>query len=507
MRHHRFGIWCIRMLSLWGIAQPGAIHAQVNSWSNPQSGSWNWGGTTNWSLNAAPAINQTAIFITNLVSGPTGGHFRTINIDSTTSASTLTITNLTVSAPGTGFSFGSHNTLVVSNNAGTPLRIIRILTIANGGNIFVTNSTLQVDALSGGFVSDDGILTLDTGSLITTNTTAYVGDAATGQVTVSDGTWLAGAMVVGSSSGASGALFLGGGTITLSSSLVIGASGTGLVSVTGGQLNTTNEIFVGEDAVGQVTVSNGTWLAGDVYLGLGVASQGTVIIAAGNVSPMFSLEIGYGTGSTGTLWLTGGLLNATNETSIGWSGVGQMTVSNGTWTANNVYVANQFGSGGTLTVAGGTTNLMANLQVAASPSTTGTVWLTGGQLKVTNEVFIGESSVGQMTVSNGNWLAGLVGVGNGLGSSGTLSILGGSSTLSSSLEIAHSSGTARRGMVDGRTTERDQRNCRWPKWHRADDRIQRYLDGGRGGCRREFVARDVDHRGRHEHVLVAGGQH
>ena len=180
-----------------------------------------------------------------------------------------------------------------------------------------------------------------------------IGDGAAGLATVSDGTWLAGGMTVGSSSGAFGTLDLDGGTITLSSSLVIGASGLGLVSLTGGQLNTPSETYVGEDNIGQVTVSNGTWVAGDVYLGLGVSSQGTVTIAAGSVSPMFSLEIGYGSGSTGTVWLTGGLLNATNETSVGYSAVGQMTVSNGTWTADNVYVGNQSGSQGTLTVARG----------------------------------------------------------------------------------------------------------------------------------------------------------
>jgi thrombospondin type 3 repeat protein len=442
MRHHRFEIWFVRMLLFWGMAQTGIIYAQVNSWNNSQSGTWEWGGTTNWSLNAAPALSQSAIFITNVVNGPLGGHFRTINIDATTPTSTLTISNLTLSAPGSGFTTGSHNTINLANNAGSnaPLNIIKTLFIANGGNLFITNSTLQLEGL--GFFSVDGILTLDTGTIITTNVGVNIGDQGIGSATISDGTWLGSDMEVGLGSGSSGALFINGGTVTLSDELLIGVNGVGAVTLSGGQLNETNDAYVGENNIGQMTVNSGIWVAGNVYMGNGPAAQGTLTIAGGTSNYLSNLEIGYGSLTTGTVWLTSGQLNVTNETSVGYGGIGQMTVSNGTWTANNVYIANQFISSlGTLTVAGGTNNL-SNLQITSFANTTGTVWLTGGQLNVTNQTIIGNHGIAQMTISNGIWLTGSVGVGDVVGSSGTLTIAGGTNTLSSSLEIALSGGAA-----------------------------------------------------------------
>jgi hypothetical protein len=451
MRHHRFGIWFVRMLLFWGMAELGTLHAQVNSWNNSQSGTWEWGGTTNWSLNAAPALNQSSTFITNsVVSGPLQTHFRTINIDSTTPASTLTISNLTLSAPGSGLITGSHSTINLANNTGstTPLHIIQTLYIGNDGNLFITNSTLQVDSV-GGFFSVDGMLTLNTGTIITTNAGVSVGDQGIGQATISDGTWLCSIMAVGLGSGSSGTLFINGGTVTLSDILLIGVNGVGTISLTGGQLNETNTSFVGENNIGQMTVSGGTWVAGNVYMGNGPSAQGTLTIAGGTSNFLSNLEIGYGSLTTGTVWLTDGQLSVTNETSVGYGGIGQMTVSNGTWTANNVYLANQFISSlGTLTVAGGTNNL-SNLQITSSANTTGTMWLTGGQLNVTNQTIIGNNGIAQMTVSNGIWLTSIVEIGHVLGSSGTLTIAGGTNTLSSSLEIALSTGSAGRLWLTG----------------------------------------------------------
>ena len=444
MRTIRNTIWVAGALLLLAAARVNDVQAQVNTWTNETSGSafkWETGG--NWSA-GAPSISQSFLYLTNSSTVSPNFRARVVNIDATTVGSfpsTMTISNLTVSAPGNGV-INDFNTLYLTN-AGTvtPLRILRNLSLSARGAIAITGSVLRVDGLNGGFLSDDGTVTLDTGTIITTNLTAYIGDGATGQFTVHSGTWLGSAAVVGSASGSSGVLAINGGSVTLSSSLEIGASGVGAIFLSGGQLNETNETYVGEDNLGQMTVSNGTWVAGNVYLGLLPASQGTVTIAGGTSTPMFGLEIGYGSGSTGSVWLTGGQLNATNETSIGWSGVGQMTVSNGTWAANNVYVGNQFSSLGTLTVAGGTNNLLSALQIAFESFTTGTVWMTGGQLTVTGATVVGENGAAQMTVSNGTWLTGAEDVGNGLGSSGTLTIAGGTNKLSSSLEIALSTGT------------------------------------------------------------------
>jgi hypothetical protein len=61
--------------------------------------------------------------------------------------------------------------------------------------------------------------------------------------------------------------------------------------------------------------------------------------------------------ATGAVWITGGQLTVTNDYCIiGNSGVGQMSISNGTVTAADVFVGNSSNptSSGTLTLAGGT---------------------------------------------------------------------------------------------------------------------------------------------------------
>ncbi len=445
MKANRDSIWITSALLLLAAARVNDIQAQVNTWTNETSGSafkWETGG--NWSA-GAPSISQSFIYLTNSSTVSPNFRVRVVNIDATTVGSfpsTMTISNLTVSAPGNG-AINDFNTLYLTN-AGTvtPLRILHTLTLSTRGTISITGSVLRVDGLNGGFVSDDGNLLLDSGTIISTNPAVYIGDSATGQFTVDSGTWLGSEVVLGNGIGSSGVLSIGGGTVTLSSSLLIGASGVGAILLTGGQLNETNETYVGEDSIGQMTVSNGTWVAGNVYLGLLPASQGTLTIAGGTNSPMFGLEIGYGTGSTGVVWLTGGELTATNETSVGYSGIGQMTVSNGIWNANNVYVGNQFSSLGTLTVAGGTNNLLSALQIAYESFTTGTVWLSGGQLSITGATIVGENGAAQMTVSNGLWQSATASVGEGLGSSGTLTIASGTNTLLSTFYIAHSTGNS-----------------------------------------------------------------
>src|SRR5437016_14557261 len=94
---------------------------------------------------------------------------------------------------------------------------------------------------------------------------------------------------------------------------------------------------------------------------------------------------------------------------------------------------------GALTVAGGTATFSGGLMVGEGLRATGSVFITGGQLVVTNQnMVIGSYGVGQMTVSNGLLLAQAMNIGNSTGpattngvvvtqggSVGTLTIAGG----------------------------------------------------------------------------------
>src|SRR5438552_13042966 len=189
-----------------------AVLAQTNIWVSGTDGKWET--PANWSLGAPSASHY--VFITNAGT-------KIATIDGTTSGSfpeTMTITNLTISAPG-----GAVNTLVLTN-AGTtfPLRLFSTdvssvdhfgLKVSTGGAITVDNSSLAAynDAFIGGF-NDRGTITVNSGLL------HFAGDVAKF-----------------GGFGGTGTLNINGGTVLVDSFIYAGfAGGTGIVNVTGGTL-------------------------------------------------------------------------------------------------------------------------------------------------------------------------------------------------------------------------------------------------------------------------------
>ncbi len=297
----------------------------------------------------------------------------------------LTVSNEFTSLGGSGvghmiLSNGTWRGSVVSIQRGT-------LTVA-GGDHLVTGLRL-----GGGGGSPDGRVWLLGGSLAVTNTWDFPGPTNTatilglsgpGRITVSNGTFWAREMYVGTNTGTGGTLTIAGGTNRLTSILRVDAGGT--VWITDGQLIVTNATTtIGASGVGQMTVSNGTWRAADVTVGDAAGSRGTLAIAGGSNTLASVLKVGNAAGATGTVWMSGGQLIVTNaQTFVGITGVGQMTVSNGTWRAGEVDVAYDPGAQGTLTVAGGTNIVSFGLEVGIQGGATGAVWVSGGQLIVTN---------------------------------------------------------------------------------------------------------------------------
>lgn len=322
-----------------------------------------------------------------------------------------------------GFSFGSQGTL----------------TIAGGNNVISQIIYVGTEAEATGTVWLTG------GQLLITNNFAHIGEQGIGQMTVSNGTWLANNIHVGNAAGGVGTLNFAGGTTTFITSvlpsfpnfLIVGAqaNSTGTVWMTGGQLTTTNcTAVVSSNGVGALTVSNGTWLARDVFVGYRPGSQGTLTVAGGTNLLSFILDIGLNANATGAVWMSGGELivtNSGNGIAVGDSGVGQLTISNGVCQTPSVFVAYTSTAQGTLSVAGGSLIVgQQRLVVGNAPGATGTVWMTGGQLIATNsESEIGAAGVGRFTMSNGTWLAASVIVADFDNSEGTLSVGGGSASM------------------------------------------------------------------------------
>ena len=196
-----------------------------------------------------------------------------------------------------------------------------------------------------------------------------------------------------------------------------------------------------------------------------IEEGGLLVIAGGTNNLGFGGLVLNNSPAPASAWLTGGALIATNnesgfmDDSEPTNGVtifyGSLTQSNGvletvseTLGSTTAVLINDIeqtvAGNGTLTIAGGIhivglvggTHIagLGEVELAKVLNSTGTVWVTGGQLEM-DGVVIGLAGAGQMTMSNGNWQAVGVSVGAASGGNGTLTVAGGTSAVSSNLTI------------------------------------------------------------------------
>lgn len=437
--------WLILVLAIASIPVVG--QAQTNSWISPTRGYWD--DYNEWSMGVSPSTNgQSVILVTNDAS-------KTVTIDSVTAGvipGIMTVSNLVLAAPT-----GSTNTLVLSEvGTNKPLRILSTFTIANGGALYLTNSALVVDGSSNDAFSADGIIVMDGNSrimvspalylglesnavggavlrggqlLLTNSAPSAVGVDGVGQMIVSNGLLQSssGFFFVGSWIGSQGSLIIAARNCVLAPycRLVVGmeTGAVGMVSVTGGNLIVTNSFItlVGGDGAGELDLLGGTNMLGPLEVGGNPGSQGTMTIAGGSNTFLAGVMIGESINATGTVWMTGGQVLATNLTTCvaDW-GYGVVTVSNGAWLGSTMLVGlrsvtlktNQYGqvlvpsssSYGTVNVNGGSMTLLTKLVIGNCTSGgVGVVNVAGGNLYVTNathNAFIDVRS-GQLNLSGG----------------------------------------------------------------------------------------------------------
>jgi hypothetical protein len=357
--------------------------AGTNVWINPLSDKWET--APNWSQ-GFPNSAQAGLLVTN----PTS---TTITIDATTAASNavnqcLTVGNLTIFSPA-----GATNTLSLASSGPTnPLHVVNSLIVTNGGAISITNAALQV----GGTLGIDGSLLLQPN-----------GTAALGTLTVAANPSSAGTFTL-----------TGGSMISSNTWFGAGSNSSASVWLTGGSFTATNRVtyalVIGGSGNAQITVSNGATLnTYTTQLANGAGSTGTLTVAGGSVT-MTGLTVGYGSNAFGAAWVSGGVLAVTNGIDIAGSSfaVGQMTVSNGTVSANGqangiaFLVGGGLSSIGTFTMEAGTLMSMPSNVfwiVGASGGSQGFVWIDGGQITSSNgTLIVGESGSGQWTSTNGS---------------------------------------------------------------------------------------------------------
>jgi hypothetical protein len=247
-----------------------------------------------------------------------------------------------------------------------------------GGTSTVTSLTLGSVATSTGQVVMTGGL-LNTGSI-------NLGQQGYGSLVISDGFLQSTNVAIGNLSGGHGVWQIAGGTSTVSGVLLGSVvTSTGEVVMTAGLLNT-GSIGLGQQGYGSFVISNGFLQSGNVGIGALGGGHGIWQIAGGT-STVSGVLLGSTLTSTGEVVMTGGVLNA-GTIGPGATGSGSLVLSNGAINAVELDLPSGLDVGGavtgvgTLTIAGGTLNLSANMYIGYLG--TGAVWVTGGELDVIN---------------------------------------------------------------------------------------------------------------------------
>ncbi|HUI06625.1 MAG TPA: hypothetical protein VL486_06430 [Verrucomicrobiae bacterium] len=274
--------------------------------------------------------------------------------------------------------------------------------VVAGGSLLVTNP-----GLTAATVINRGTLTLDDGAFVTDTLLITNAD---GHFVNNGGTFT----ITGQAQVDQGTQTVASGTTRVSSNLLIGSSAnsTGTVNITGGSLVVTNGVLgIGNGGTstngtgaGLLIVSNGTLLASTILVGSSAGGKGDLVLAnGGTISCPAGTNCLIEIDSLGTEVYEGSDLEWYNGTlQCGVVGPGDYNISSGQSTIEDLYIG--YRDVGTMTMAGGVVNVLSRLIVgdSGSPLATGAVWVKGGQLTVGNSyTVIGNSGVGQMTVSNG----------------------------------------------------------------------------------------------------------
>jgi hypothetical protein len=143
---------------------------------------------------------------------------------------------------------------------------------------------------------------------------------------------------------------------------------------------------------------------GQIDEAIGVNQSGTLTVAGGvNIIDFSGFAVGQNPGSTGTVWITGGLIDVNDgDTYLGLSGTGSLIQSNGsnpnldfTYETTGEFIGNNPGSQGSLTVVGGTLNVGTDgLLIGSESGGSGTMWVTGGTVTDAGVLSIGSESGG-----------------------------------------------------------------------------------------------------------------
>ena len=286
----------------------------------------------------------------------------------------------------------------------------------------VDNDWFNAGNWSGGVPAAGGIGVIDTTVNAPEITSAgavagytYVGNTATGALTVSDGGTLTSSSYsyIGINAGSTGTATVtgAGSSWTISGHLTAGNNGTGMLTILDGAAvnNVMGYIALSATGVGEVTVSGvgSTWTNwGEIRVGQ--SGTGTLTVSdGGRVTSAGTSSVGNNAGSTGTAMVTG---------------------TGSLWSSGSFFTVGSFGPG-TLTISdGGRVTSAAGSYIGEWASSTGTATVTGSgsRWESGNAFYVGNAGTGTgtLTISDGGLVSstGTMYIAQNAGSTGTLNI-------------------------------------------------------------------------------------
>ena len=382
----------------------GTATVSSGTWANSDNLTVGNGGNGTLTVNGGSVTNATGYL------GSNAGSVGTANVSSGTWANSG---NLTVGNSGTGTLTMSGGLVTVGGtlsqggagtinlNSGGTLQIgvggaggvLGVSTLVNNGTLIFNRSDASTYS---GIISGTGAVTKQgAGTLTLDGNNSYAGGTTirSGEVAVTAGGVIShgsASLIIGQSSGDSGALNVTGGSVT----------------------NATGYLGSNAGSVGTATVSSGTW-ANSGVLYVGYDGTGTLTVNGGSVASSAGI-IGRNAGGVGTATVSSGTWANNGNLYVGDSGTGTLNVNGGYVSNGNGYLG-AFDSVGTATVSSGTWAISGSLYLGFIGDGTGTLNLNGGLVSVADLIStnFGGGSYNTINLNSGGTLQ--IGVGGNTG--------------------------------------------------------------------------------------------
>ena len=359
----------------------------------------------------------------------------------------------------------STATVIVASNATVSTALTTLASGTNSTASLTVQDVATVNVLSNLIVAPapgaNAIVTMTGGTLVVTNGTIGVGN--NGSLTGGSGTALfslqnavvyAQDIKLGSSAGGSGQMIMKAGSVVHLNSKSCPTCGLtyndGVLD--GGTIDGSNAtMWAGWTHPGTFIGSNGVATIGTAYFGFNDVGTFTQVGATFNV--LTNLIVGTAPGATGIVTMTGGSIYATNGTfAIGnggslysTGGVGHASISAGTVDAASILVGDNFGSDANLTVSG---TAVVRAHGGFRSNGIRTTVVNGGALQVVDgpvppfedpilfdRIVVSYLADGKMIVSNGAVSTPGMIVAASAGNTGTLNIVGGTTSVYSNMTV------------------------------------------------------------------------